>query len=294
MEVVWTLENVKNNKDFYRRFSILLLITSVSLWRKYHPTHKLVFYCDKMSYDVLYNLNIFYLWDEIRDLKYDDKINRETFWSSSKTKIISETKIPLLVIDHDFLIFRNIDDILNDRIIYTYDETIEHAYPFENSIINIQLTTPVSYNIPLASNVSFFYLPNPEFSRRYGIQVLKNHAEISAMPYSISGSKYMILSEQLMLKNWLVSENIKHSPLSKQIWNCTTSSFTKLVNNDGIWEESECYTSFKHYGGEEVVIYMTGGNLYNDNCEYLYRCINSCNLINIKELKKILNTIQNR
>ena len=104
MEVIWVLENVLKTQEFYNRRRLSLLIASISLWKKYHPNHYTVLYCDKETHEVLNNLNVLHLWDEIRDLDYPDKIDRKIFWSTCKTKIISETKTPLLVVDHDFLI----------------------------------------------------------------------------------------------------------------------------------------------------------------------------------------------
>ena len=106
METLWVLENVKKDLSFYSRLQIWLLVASVSLWRKYHPHHKTVFYADDITLEHLKNFNIFHLWHDVRPLCYPEKINREIFWSSPKTKIISETEIPLLLVDHDFLIFR--------------------------------------------------------------------------------------------------------------------------------------------------------------------------------------------
>jgi len=109
MEVIWVIENVLKTQEFYNRRRTSLLIASISLWKKYHPNHFTVLYCDKETYKVLNNLNVLHLWHDVRDLSYPEKINRKVFWSSCKTKIISETKIPLCVVDHDFLIFTNID-----------------------------------------------------------------------------------------------------------------------------------------------------------------------------------------
>ena len=44
MEIIWVLENVKQEDSFYNKLRILLLLASTSLWKKYHPTHTLVLY----------------------------------------------------------------------------------------------------------------------------------------------------------------------------------------------------------------------------------------------------------
>ena len=148
MEVIWVLENVIRSKNFYNQTRILLLAASVSLWRKYHPDHKTIFYCDEETYDELQKLNLFNLFHEVRNLSYPEKIDRTVFWSSCKTKIISETKIPLCVIDHDFLIFKNIDQYLQDKILYSYDEIDEGYYPLKSDKYLKKLTTPIKREYP--------------------------------------------------------------------------------------------------------------------------------------------------
>lgn len=293
METIWVLENVKNDTSFYNEIQILLLITSVSLWKKYHPQHKTVFYCDTISYEYLKKYNIFHLWDSIRNLSYPEKINREVFWSSSKTKIISETKIPLLIIDHDFLIFKNIDEYLTDDILYSYDEIASNWYPKKTCSFNRKLKTPVEYIVDRASNVSLFYLPNPEFSRKYGKQTLQNHVEFTKMNDVGVTTNHMILSEQFMLKQWLVKDNISHKTLSSNLWDCVDVRFIRNTDNKiGIWNYIETPISYKHYGMEERITRECGSesHQYKSEIDYLYRCLNSTHMVDVPQLKEKFKT----
>jgi hypothetical protein len=294
METLWVLENVKKDLSFYSRLQIWLLVASVSLWRKYHPHHKTVFYADDITLEHLKNFNIFHLWHDVRPLCYPEKINREIFWSSPKTKIISETEIPLLLVDHDFLIFRSIDEHLADKLIYSYDERADNWYPPENDVYNGRLTTPITRINDLAANVSFFYLPDPKFSRKYGRQVLKNHEEFTAMNSPYVTTNHMILSEQLMLKQWLCSESIPHQCLSKNIWDCKKADFYDVLAESGIWDLKETRRSYKHYGVEEMRIreHRTGYN-YNETIEFLKRCVTAGKLMDVTELENNINTILN-
>jgi len=295
METIWVLENVKRNNSFYNELQTLLLVSSITLWKKYHPTHKTVFYCDDLTNNFLSKLDIFYLWDEIRLLSYPEKINREIFWSSPKTKIISETEIPLLVIDHDFLIFRNIDNLLNNELIYSYNEISKNWYPSKNDTYNKKLTTPIKFINDLAANVSLFYLPYPEFAQKYGKQTLKNHEEFTAMNFRDLNTNYMIFSEQFMLKQWLEEYNILHKSLSKNLWNCNTLSFTNDQIENGIWNKEESILYYKHYGVEESRIREGAeGYSYNDAINFLYRCIKSSKLVDIDKLKSKINECYSR
>ena len=279
MEVIWVLENVLKTQEFYNRRRLSLLIASISLWKKYHPNHFTVLYCDKETHEVLNNLNVLHLWDEIRDLDYPDKIDRKIFWSTCKTKIISETKTPLLVVDHDFFIFKNIDNILKNNILtYTYDELTLNWYPNKGDQFNTKLLTPIN-NSELAANVSLFYLPDPKFANEYGKQVLQNHKEFTKM--GVNCTNYMIYSEQYMLKEWLDSKNIPHQTLNNQIFDNKNTKYIDQNNKKGIWSNKEALLSYKHYGVLKEQIDQT-------ELDYIFRCINTNKKVNIKELKNKL------
>lgn len=288
METIWVLENVIRDKSFYNRLRVLLLVASVCLWRKYHPKHKTVFYGDDMSLDMIRDLQIENLWDELRPLSYPEKIDRKVFWSSPKTKIISQTDIPLLLIDHDFLIFKNIDEYINSDLLFTYNEYASNWYPPENDSFNQRLSTPIKYVNNLAANVSLFYLPDPVFANAYGLQTLKNHEEFTAMNNPMITTNHMILSEQLMLKQWLCEQNIPHKSLSKNLWDCKKLNYMDDEIENGIWNKQESLLSYKHYGVEERRLNNGTGD-YDGTIHFLYRCINASNLINTNQLRDKIN-----
>ena len=154
MKAIWVIENVKKDNSFYDEFTLVMLFASVTLWKRYHPNHTTILYCDKQTLDVLSNLDILSLWDQIKDLSYPEKINREIFWSSCKTKIISEATEPIIVIDHDFLISTNIDEYLKDEVLYTHEEQAYPWYPHKNDKYCAQLPYPAPNEVDLAANVS--------------------------------------------------------------------------------------------------------------------------------------------
>lgn len=294
MEAIWVLENVKGDETFYSKLELLILVASISLWRKHHQTHKTVLYCDEMTNNVLSELGVINLWNEVRHLSYPEKINRKVFWSSCKTKVISKTKIPLLVIDHDFLIFKNIDEFLTDKVIFTYHERANNWYPKENSKPNMSLTKPIKYVNDFAANVSLLYLPDPNFAREYGKQVLQNHIEFSDMYIEDLSANYMILSEQLMLKQWLSERNIPHIPLCKNIWDCYKITYIHSEEEDGLLSFKEVGTYFKHYGTDKTRFKeRQEGFDYDKEIEFLYRCIKSSKLHDAKELEEKIKVIQN-
>lgn len=294
MEAIWVLENVKGDKSFYSKLELLILVASICLWKKYHPNHYTVMYCDEMTNSVLNSLGILHLWDDIRELSYPEKINREVFWASCKSKIISETKIPLVVVDHDFLIYTNIDQYLQDQVMFTYNEQANTWYPKENNKANKSLTNPVEYVNDFAANVSILYLPDPEFAREYGKQVIQNHVELSAMFIDDLSANYMILSEQLMLKQWLSKREIPHQALCKNIWDCNNIRYTLNEVENGIWNYKEISRYCKHYGVDKARFKQNQqGFDYEKEIEFLYRCINSSKLHDVKELQDKIKVIDN-
>jgi hypothetical protein len=294
MEAIWVLENVKEDKSFYSKLELLILVASICLWKKHHPNHNTAIYCDEMTNGVLSKLGVLGLWDDVRHLSYPEKINREVFWSSCKTKVISETQIPLVVVDHDFLIYTNIDEHLKDQVVFTYNEQANNWYPKENNKANRSLTNPIEYVNNLAANVSLLYLPDPKFTREYAKQTLQNHVELSAMYIEDLSANYMILSEQLMLKQWLSKREIPHQSLCKNIWDCNSIGYTLDEVENGIWNYKEVSLYCKHYGVDKARFKENQeGFDYEKEIQFLYRCIKSSKLHNVEQLQEKIKVINN-
>ena len=295
MEIIWVYDNIYSHKRFYSRFNLLMLFASVSLWRRYHPKHKTVLYVDDLTNETLENLKVRELWHEVRKLEYPENIHKPVFWSGCKTKIISKTKIPITIVDHDFLIFRNIDDLFRESIICTYDEIASNWYPKPNDRWNKKLTTPIEHIIDKAANVSLFYLPDPKFANKYGKQTLINHEEFSALKEKDMTPNHMIYSEQFMLRQWIEKDNIPYKTLSKNIWDCKTTKYTSKTCDNGIFDLNETARAFKHYGMDKRrVLDNRQGYEYEPTIEYLYRCINAGRLLDINVLKHNIKQIENR
>lgn len=296
MKAIWVYENTKGLDSFYSRFNTTLFIASVCLWKKYHPSHKTVIYLDTMTYNKFLPLDIFYLWDEVKPLEYNERINRDQLWSGCKSKIVSQATEPFVIIDHDFLIFKNIDEHLDDSIIYSYDEDMSSWYinPWDEH--NKRLTNPIEFHQNQAANVSLLYIPDPAFAQRYGQRVIQNHTEFTQLVGKNIHSGYLTISEQYMLKDWLVKENIKHKTLSKNIFCCKSVEYSQDLNDIGIWDLEETKKYYFHYGVNKRNVLDNHPKFgYDETIQYLYRCINASKLINIEYLNdKLTRFIYNR
>jgi hypothetical protein len=291
MKVKWVYENVTGFDSFYSKLNITLLISSVCLWKKYHPEHTTILYVDELTYDKFLKLDIIYLWNKVKILDYKDNVNRKVLWAGCKPKIISQTKSAMLIIDHDFLIFKNVDDILKDEVIYSYDEDMSQWYINPNDKYNKQLTSPIEFIQDKAANVSFLYLPNVNFAIEYGQQTIDKLTQFTAILGDNLNTSYLTACEQYQLKELLHKKKIKHKTLNKNIYSCEKVKFKEEINDRGIWDLKESFLYYKHYGVEKRrILDNREGYNYDKSISYLYRCINSSKLINVEYLNNKINT----
>jgi hypothetical protein len=102
------------------------------------------------------------------------------------------------------------------------------------------------------------------------------------------------MSEQFMLKQWLVGENIPHNCLSKNLWDCKKINFYDALNDRGIWNLKESILYYKHYGAEETFIReKTSSTPYVNVVSFLKRCIKAGKLINLEDLEEKIKVIEN-
>ena len=99
---------------------------------------------------------------------------------------------------------------------------------------------------------------------------------------AVVDASYMIFSEQLMLKQMLVKENIPHKTLVSNVYDNSKFMFSDVVNMYGIWNREEISLYYRHYGFEKRKF---KGEKLKSEIEYLYRCINSSKKLDIKLLK---------
>lgn len=275
MKVIWVLENIQEDVKFYGRLNILLLLASVSLWKRNHPKYPCIFYGDRMTIDLLKELKVAHLWDELIEYVHDRKIDRKVFWACNKVNVLSKQTEPCIILDHDTLVFKSIEEYLNNEVLVANLETGKGYYPDNLDKYVKKLSYRKRWNSE-ALNVSFLYFPDPQVIENYTERSLKMMEEFSSM--KVPNSQYLIFAEQLILRDLLDSDKIPYKSIVSNYWDCTKWDWGKQ-HDKGLFQYPESDMIFKHYGPLKSYIEADKTELgYEEECKLLYNCINIRNL----------------
>lgn len=276
MKVVWVLENIEKNKNFYSKFNILLLLASTHLWRKNHPEDTCFLYADDMTIDTLDKLKVLEFWHEIKPIPNPRKINKSIFWASSKLQVLADIHEPVILMDNDTHVFKPIKHLLDlNKTYVTNYEVGKGYYPLTAD----QYVKKLSYKARWKSesvNVSFLNLPDPEFTKRYAETSLQIMEEFTVL--KAPNPQYLIFAEQLLLRHMLDEEGREHDSIISTLWDCKAWDWGE-ESSKGLWTILESEQFFKHYGPlKGRYLDNKEGFKYEDHLTYLLNCINLRNL----------------
>ena len=275
MKIIWVLENIEKNKNFYSKFNILLLITSTILWKKNNPEDICVLYADNMTIDMLGGIKVLEVWDQIKPIPAQIKVNKSVFWASAKLQVLAEITEPVIIMDNDTHVYKPIKHLLDPKTVYVTNYEIGKGY-YPSSIDTY--ISKLTYRPRWKSdsvNVSFLQLPDPLFTQKYAKLSIKLMEELTVL--KAPNPQYLRFSEQLLLKHLLDKENIKHKPIISNSWDCKTKDWV-TDNNQGIWDKEESEQFFKHYGPSKRDVIDGRGNSYEIEMKHLLNCVNFLNL----------------
>ena len=243
MTTYWVYENIRKQVSFYNELDILLLLSSVTLWKKNHPTYETVLYVDKLTYDVLQSMNAIQLWDSVKILSENKFVDKSVFWASSKLEVLRYVKGPSIIMDNDFLVYTNVSEHFNEKVIVAVEEDGTRYYPsaYDPYMKAVQKLLPRPKL--RAINCSFLYFPHPSFANYYAEKSLELMVEFTKL--KAPTSKYLIVSEQLLLKHLLDTHKVQYDSLMKAEWDCKERVYRDYPK--GIYELNECGVKFKHY-----------------------------------------------
>ena len=172
MEAFHTLR-IRHNKKFpLEDFELFTLTISALKWREYNGSIKLV--TDSIGAKYICECGLIDAWSSIEILLDDLKqfnINEDVFWAGSKLYALSKQKIPCVMIDLDFILWRAIDfsQYGKDLAVIHREDIYPTVYPpkeFFNFIDGWQLPNWLNWSIR-PCNGALVYFGSKKFLREY-------------------------------------------------------------------------------------------------------------------------------
>lgn len=270
MKTIWVYENIQEDVKFYSKLNVALLLSSVTLWKRNHPTFECVLYCDSMTKSLLEELQVTHLWDSLILYKHELNIDRSIFWACNKVKVLSEQTEPCIILDHDTLVYKPMYQYLNDKVLVSNLENGKGYYPNNIDPYIRQLNYKPRWK-PDSLNVSFLYFPDPIFLNMYATTSLQMMEDFTQM--GVPDSQYLIFAEQLLLRHLLDRENIEYQSIISTNWECNKWDWGKK-HSKGIWSIEDSYVYYHHYGPLKPLIINGPLEDYNSELQSLLNCIN--------------------
>jgi hypothetical protein len=276
LKIIWVLENIEKNKNFYGKFNILLLLTSTILWKRNHPEDICVLYADDMTIDLLDKLKVLKVWDQIKPLPKQIKVNKSVFWASAKLQVLADQTEPVILMDNDTHVYKPIKSLLDKDTVYvTNFEEGKGYYPTSIDLYVRKLSYKPRWK-PKSVNVSFLQLPDPEFTKRYAELSIKLMEEFTVL--EAPNPQYLIFAEQLLLRHMMDQEKVKYKPILKNTWECEQKIWAE-DDNGGIWNVDESEQFIKHYGpSKRDILDSRKEYSYESEMKHLLNCTNFLNL----------------
>lgn len=272
-KVLWVLQNIKGSFDFYDELKIMMLIASVCSWKNHHKSFNEL-HVDKTTKEILSNLNVLHLWDNIitKIIDKPSNINLESFWASSKVKVLKEQTEPVTVIDNDLFVYDNL--LQYDKlapVIYSHDEDGNQWYfnASDKYIKNVKSVPKDIIYTPNRSALNVCYLSFNDLKlqkqyAKWSYNLMKELSELGA-----PRGAHMTYAEQKLLKQIIVNDQIEYATLISNIYACEKYNFIDNTDNGrGVWSYEESKTKYWHVGFDKK-------NLINNpkKMDFLYRIV---------------------
>lgn len=109
-----------------KNFELLTMILSALNWKKYNGEIKLV--ADELGIKYIEKHNLNSIWDDIELLEMPSEFNHKPFWAAGKLYALKQQKVPCVLIDNDFIVWKNIEEYLKNDIVVAHTEDISKNY----------------------------------------------------------------------------------------------------------------------------------------------------------------------
>jgi hypothetical protein len=266
---IWVIENITGELSFYTSLRIMMTVSSVINWKKWNDTITEL-HIDSLSYSIFKKLGILKCWDKVYTEIIDESsnIDKKSFWSSSKLRVLAKQNKPVILVDWDFIAFTDLVNLDKESsFVYSYDEDGRYVYPAANDEYIKKLTNlpdylrrPESHD---AINVSYLCFNDLEFQKEYAKQSLDCMLELSSL--GAPNGSYVCFAEQKILKQLALHHKVSHRPLIKNIFNALRGEWTNNLNNFGIWNREMMCLKFEHYGPSKS-LFKKNGTEFNFLC----------------------------
>ena len=124
---LWSEPSFSDKPYDMQDFEILTMILSVMTWKKYNGTIKIV--ADQKVLKYLESLHLLSVYDEVQELIISERINPNTFWAAGKLFALMQQTEPYVMIDTDFIVWKNIDPFIYSDIVAAHTENFGSVYP---------------------------------------------------------------------------------------------------------------------------------------------------------------------
>jgi len=224
-------------------FNILFTILSAITWRKFNGTIKL--YTDSVALEYYKTLGICEIWDEIDTKTLDDfpnDINPGIFWAASKIIALKEESAPVIMIDQDLIVWKNIDDILKDEDLVVFHregldlDDIYLPYDVLKKRADYKPDPSWNWNI-MPCNTALAYFKDNEFLKYYtdcAIDFMKGNNE-----YALDSVSQMVFAEQRIIAMCAEAKNINIKSCLDDPFQSDNDTFTHLWNGKNLAREND-------------------------------------------------------
>ena len=286
-KAIWVLENINGSEDFYDELTIIMLVASICSWKKYNQTFNEL-HCDSMTFKKLESLDLLSLWDSVDTsiVDTDSTIDKQSFWASSKNRVLLSQDVCVSLVDIDLISYVNISDIGAEYpVVYSHDEDGLQWYPpADDEFINKMTSLPEwIIHTPNRSSLNVCYLSfnDLRLQKEYAQYSLRAMEELTML--KANNGAEMVWAEQKLLKQIIINKQLECKTLISNLFSCQGEKFhDDVFNYNGEWTFEESLKKYYHIGFDKKELREEGANL-----EFLYEiCKESLDINSLKIMLK--------
>lgn len=243
--VLWSLPAVKDGSQLeLAREDLLLTVLSALQWRALNGP--ITLYGDSLAIATLDELGILDVWNdhntEVLDAIDPSKINPALFWSAGKFFALRHEATPIVMLDTDLVVWRNLDSSVRDfDVRFTHWESVKVSPWY---VRRKDLRRPAGYRFRrawhwdgvMAANTAITYFGDSSRKNDYADSAIEYMTE-NGLPLESSGiiTPEMLFAEQRLLAMHAGALRLRAQPFLNAVWEPSISWFSKHDESYGPW-----------------------------------------------------------